>query len=133
MDSSGNCGVLATELQSILSEGHQAMATHRGGVFNLDDKGMSFRERVSKYAKECYAKGCALFKNLWFFDEHATKEKQLECFNKWDNEMLSMNAWVDILWLSLAVKMLKHQPANLLSTLEEDWPYVQVHRPKQAY
>ena len=32
--------------------------------------------------------------------------KQLEYFNKWDNEMLSMNAWVDMLWLSLAVKML---------------------------
>ena len=78
------------------------MVTHR----DLDDMGMSFRKRVSKYAKECYAKGCVLFKNLWFHDENATKEKQLEYFNKWDNEMLLMNAWVDILWLSLAVKML---------------------------
>ena len=41
-----------------------------------------------------------------FHDEHATEVKQLEYFNKWDNEMLSMNAWVDILWLSLAAKML---------------------------
>ena len=82
------------------------MATLRDGVFNLDDKGMSFRERVSMFAKECYAKGCALFKNLWFEDENATKEKKLEYFNKWDNEMRSMNAWVDVLWLSLAVKML---------------------------
>ena len=106
MDSSGNCGVLATEFHSILGEGHQALVTLRGGVFNLDDKGMSFRERVSKFAKECYSKGCALFKNLWFEDENATKEKKLEYFNKWDNEMRSMNAWVDVLWLSLAVKML---------------------------
>ena len=82
------------------------MVTFRGGVFNLDDKGMSFRERVPKYAKECYAKGCVLFKNLWFHDENATKEKKLEYFKEWDNEMRSMNAWVDILWLSLAAKML---------------------------
>ena len=27
----------------------------------------------------------------------------------------------------------QHQPANLLSTLEEVWPYDQVHRPNQAY
>ena len=43
--------------------------------------------------------------SLWIHDENATKEKKLEYFNKWD-EMRSMNAWVDVLWLSLAVKML---------------------------
>ena len=64
MDGSGNCGVLTTQFQSILAEGHQVMVTLRDGVYNIDDKGMSFRERVSKYAKERFAKGCALFKNL---------------------------------------------------------------------
>ena len=106
MDGSGNCGVLVTKFQSILAEGHQMMATLRDGVFNLDDKGMSFRERVSKFANECFAQGSGLLKNLWILDENATKEKKLEYFNKWDNEMRSMNAWVDVLWLSLAVKML---------------------------
>ena len=106
VDGSGNCGVLVTKFQSILAEGHQMMATLRDGVFNLDDKGMSFRERVSMFAKECFAQGSVLLKNLWIHDENATKQKKLEYFNKWDNEMRSMNAWVDVLWLSLAVKML---------------------------
>ena len=85
MDGSGNCGVLVTEFQSILAEGHQVMVTLRDGVFNLDDKGMSFRERVSKFAKECFAQGSVLLKNLWIHDENATKQKKLEYFNKWDN------------------------------------------------
>ena len=106
VDGSGNCGVLVTKFQSILAEGHQMMATLRDGVFNLDDKGMSFRERVSKFAKECFAQGSVLLKSLWIHDENTTKEKKLEYFKEWDNKMCSMNAWVDMLWLCLAVKML---------------------------
>ena len=50
--------------------------------------------------KECYAKGCVLFKNLWFHDENA------RYFNEWDTKMSSLNVWVDMLWLTLAAKML---------------------------
>ena len=35
-----------------------------------------------------------------------TKEKKLEYFKDWDNEMRSLNFWVDMLWLTLAAKML---------------------------
>ena len=63
MDGSDNCAVLAAECQSIVEEGHQAMATFRNGVFNLEDHGMSFGERVSTLANERFAKGCVLFKN----------------------------------------------------------------------
>ena len=58
------------------------MVTHRDRVFNLDDQGKSFRERVSKYANERSAEACVLFKNLWFLDENATDEKKLKCFNE---------------------------------------------------
>ena len=47
-----------------------------------------------------------LQKSLWIHDENATKEKKLEYFKEWDNKMCSMNAWVDMLWLCLAGKML---------------------------
>ena len=36
--------------------------------------------------------------------KNATKEKKLEYFK--DNEMRSANVWVDMLWLTLAAKML---------------------------
>ena len=108
MDASGNCGVLAAELQSIVTGGHQTMATFRDGVLNLDDQGMSFRKKVSTFANERFAEGCVLFKSLWIDDENATEEKklQLEYFKVWDNEMRSSKVWVDILWLTLAAKML---------------------------
>ena len=39
-----------------------------------------------------------------------TKEKKLEYFKDWDNEMRSANVWVDmlchLLWITLAAKML---------------------------
>ena len=37
-----------------------------------------------------------------------------------------LNVWVDMLWLSLAAKMLNTILQNLLSTMKEDWPYDQV-------
>ena len=68
------------------------------------------RERASgkrsTFANKRFAEGCVWFKNLWIHDENATEEKQREYFKEWDYGMRSMNAWVDILWLSLAAKML---------------------------
>ena len=121
MDGSGNCAVLAAERQSIVEEGHQAMTTFRDGVFDLEDRGMSFRERVSKFANERFAKGCALFKNLWLHDENTTSnERKLKHFNEWDNEMRTLNVWVDMLWLTTlaAKKDAQHQP-NLLSIMKK--------------
>ena len=112
MDGSGNCAVLAAECQSSVEEGHQVMATFRNGVFNIEDHGNSFRERMSTFANERFAEGRVWFKNLLIHDENATDEKKLEYFNEWDNEMRTLNVWVDILWFTLAAKMVNNNNFN---------------------
>ena len=44
--------------------------------------------------------------------KNVADERKLKYFNEWDNEMRSLNVWVDILWLTLAANV----TAKMLNT-----------------